>query len=195
MNDRQSVLLILIFCASKFYVAGNLCHIHGLIGLYRNDLDNEQFKEFVCHLQRSAVCDLILPEEIPSLIEKGLLKDRNDYNVALDQAGDFLGHNCSDRCQICVGDKGDASDYRCRKPHPVFDSIHPLEDDFIPLKINWSDPCLKILQECDLYEEPSSGFPNGRMKHKVLNPTRHMGRVTPVSAVLCFCLVTLHDGS
>jgi len=137
----------------------------------------------VCHLQRSAACDLILPEEIPSLIEKGLLKDKNDYYVATEQARSFLSHTCSDRCQICIGDKGDPSDYRCRKLHPVFDSINPLTDDFIPLQINWSDPCLEILKDCELYEEPTSEFPNGRMLHKVLNPTRHMGVVTPVSVL------------
>lgn len=160
-------------------MTGNLSHIHGIIGLFQKDLSNEDFRDFVCDLHRSAACDLITSEEIPSFIENGLLKDESDYYTATDQALKFLSHHCSERCQVRVGDEGTAEDFRCKKKHPIFDSITPLTNDFIPLKINWSDPCLKILSECDLYELPTTEYPNGRMLHTVLDPKRHMGKVTP----------------
>ena len=161
--------------------SGNLSHIHGLVGLFQEDRENDEFQEFVCSLQRSAVCDLITSDEITAYIEKGLLKNLDDFHTFTEQASSYLSHSCeSGRCLIRVGDSGDPDeDFRCKKKDPVLDSIDPLEDDFIPFKYDWSKSCLDILKQCDLYEEPSPGFPNGRFLATVLQPRRHMGKVTP----------------
>ncbi|KAL7491681.1 hypothetical protein ACHAWT_001617, partial [Skeletonema menzelii] len=42
----------------------------------------------------------------------------------------------------------------------------------------WSDSCLDVLKQCHLYEEPSDEFPRGRFLNDVLDPKRHMGKVT-----------------
>jgi hypothetical protein len=40
-------------------LSGNVSHLHGLMGLKKDDMENEEFKRFVCDLQRNSVCDLI----------------------------------------------------------------------------------------------------------------------------------------
>ena len=159
--------------------SGNLSHIHGLFGLLREDMDNSEFTEFVCSLQRSAVCDLITGDEIPSYIEQGLLKDVDDFKEFTDTAACVLNHSCaSRRCLVRQGDSGTSNDYRCKKPHPVDDSIDPMENEWIPFNYEWSDSCLDVLKQCHLYEEPSDEFPRGRFLNDVLDPKRHMGKVT-----------------
>ena len=160
--------------------SGNLSHIHGLIGLHKGDMNDEEFKNFVCSLQRSAVCDLISSSEIKRYIDEGLLKDMKDYKAYNEQAACFLTHSCaSGRCKSRVGDSGTPEDFRCKIKHPVLDSIDPQTDDFIPIVYDWTDSCLSILEGCDLYEKPSQQYPNGRFLHPSLRPTRHMGKVTP----------------
>ena len=159
--------------------SGNLCHIHGLIALCRDDLENEEFQQLVCDLQKNAVCDLFDPADIEEYMNEGLFKDESDWKTCVSSASEVLEHKCDERCQIRIDDKGKKGDTKCKKPHPEFDSVEPLEDEFIPFKYEWSDNCLKILSDCGLLEPASTEFPNGRFLHKVLNPTRHMGRVTP----------------
>ncbi len=159
--------------------SGNLSHIHGLIGLLRADMENSEFKDFVCSLQRSAVCDLITTDEIPDYIEKGLLKDFDDFKEYTDTAACVLNHSCaSRRCLVRQGDSGTPNDFRCKKPHPVKDSMDPIENEWIPFNYCWSDSCLDVLRECELYEEPSDEYPRGRFLNDVLDPKRHMGKVT-----------------
>ena len=159
--------------------SGNLCHIHGLIALCKDDLENEKFQELVCDLQKNAVCDLFDPADIEEYMNEGLFSDQDDWRTCEAKASEVLEHKCDQRCQIRVDHKGTEEDTKCKKPHPEFDSVDPFEDDFIPFKYDWSDNCLKILYECGLYEPPSLGFPKGKFFNKVLRPTRHMGKVTP----------------
>ena len=66
-----------------------------------------------------------------------------------------------------------------RSMHPVFDSINPLSDDYIPVNHKWTDACLEILDECGLWECTSPDMPNGTFLNKVLDPKRHMGSFSP----------------
>ncbi len=159
--------------------SGNLSHIHGLLGLFRRDMDVKEFRDFVCSLQRSAICDLITGDEVKGYIEEGLLKDVQDFKDYTDLADQILVHSCSSgRCLVRQGDSGTPDDYKCKKPHPVKDSIVPTENEWIPFNYDWSDSCLEVLKQCDLYEEPSEKYPRGRMLSDVLDPKRHMGIVT-----------------
>jgi hypothetical protein len=100
--------------------SGNLSHIHGLLGLFRRDMDVKEFRDFVCSLQRSAICDLITGDEVKGYIEEGLLKDVQDFKDYTDLADQILVHSCSSgRCLIRQGDSGTPDDYKCKKPHPV----------------------------------------------------------------------------
>jgi len=158
--------------------SGNLCHIHGLIAFCRGDMENEEFQQLVCDLQKNAVCDLFDPADIKEYMNEGLFKDGSDWKSCVSTASEVLEHKCDERCQIRVDHKGRKEDTKCKKPHPEFDSIHPDKDDFIPFNYEWSDNCLEILFNCGLLELPSPGFPNGRFLHKVLDPKRHIGKVT-----------------
>ena len=130
--------------------SGNLSHIHGLIALHKGNMNNKEFRELVCSLQRNAVCDLFLTDEIQGYMDEGLFKNNDDWKTCTAQADEILTHKCDDRCKIRVGSSGTLEDFRCRKKHPVFDSVDPLSDDYIPINHKWSDPCLVILEECGL---------------------------------------------
>ena len=143
-------------------------------------MSDEDFLSFVCSLQRSAICDLITSDELEGYIKKGVIKDLDDFKTFTHQAESFLDHSCSSRrCLIKVANNGTPDDYKCKKRHPVRDSINPLEDDFIPIHYKWSQVCLDVLKDSGLYEPPSDSFPHGRFLDKNLQPTRHMGKVTP----------------
>ena len=160
--------------------SANVCHIHGLASLCKKDLDNEQFKEFVCSLQRNAVCDLVLNTEVDDYVREGLFKSPFSVYQFRNTALEVLRHICDDRCKRRVDTTGnDEVDLKCRKPHPVFDSIDPLEEEFIPLPFKFNDECLHVLAQCEFYEEASRRFPNGRLLLDSLQPRRHSGAVTP----------------
>ncbi len=126
--------------------SANVCHLHGLMSLSKEDLSKEEFKEFVCSLQRCAVCDLILTDEIDKYVEEGLLKDLDDWERVIDTADEVLTHKvCNERCQRRVDSTGDdEKDLRCRKRHPVFDSVDPIKDEFLVLPFQFSQECVWV---------------------------------------------------
>ena len=59
--------------------SGNTSHIYGLIVLGKGAIDNVEFGDFVCSLQRNLVCDLFSSEEIiQGCINNGLIKNKDD---------------------------------------------------------------------------------------------------------------------
>jgi hypothetical protein len=164
--------------------SGNLSHIHGLIGLDQGDMDNEEFQEFVCSLQRNCVGDLISSTEVNDFIEKGLFRDENDWRACTDKASQVLAHtyHSTKRCLLRKDYTGDPEqDYICKKIHPVFDSKDCSVDEFQPLPFKFSEPCLEILESIGLYSPPSPGHPNGIFHHAMLEPKRHVGVVHPAA--------------
>lgn len=161
--------------------SANVCHLHGLMSMDKEDMSNEDFQEFVCSLQRNAVCDLVLSDEVGEYIEEGLLRDSDDWVKVTLKADEVLSHKvCTKRCQRRVNSTGDdKKDFRCRKRHPVFDSIDPIKDEFLKLPFKFSQECLDILSECEFYEQPTDQYPNGRFLLDLLEPRRHIGKVTP----------------
>ena len=159
---------------------GNLSHIHGLLGLYSGDMKDEDFVKFVCELQANCVADIIPPSEFEDYTRQGLIKDHNDWTSVESLADKILSHTCTKRCLIRRNHTGIFSeDFSCKKQHPVFDSIDPLKDDFIPLPFDFSESCLDALQKTGLWIPPSPGFPKGQFKHHMLEPKRHMGFCHP----------------
>ena len=63
--------------------------------------------------------------------------------------------------------------------HPVFDSIIPMEHEFIPINYEFTEACKSVLEDCGLYNPPSQTQPRGELLHRLLNPKRHMGRCNP----------------
>ena len=161
--------------------SGNLSHIHGLLGFHKEDMDDEEFLEFICALQANSVADIIPSSEVDDFIDNSLLSDEQDWITVKSRADEVLSHtHHSKRCLIRKNHTGIFElDYECRKPHPVFDSVDPLTDEFHALPFQFSKPCLDILKDIGLWSEPSPGFPNGRFHHNMLEPKRHMGVCHP----------------
>lgn len=161
----------------------NVCHIHGLMSLCRDDLNHEEFKAFVCSLQRNAICDLILTDEIDKYIEDGLLRDVADWEKYVETASKVLPHHCDNRCKRRVDTTGDdEKDLKCRKRNLVSGREDPQVDDFELLPFEFNEECKQILAQCGFYEDAETagdGFPNGRILLESLRPKRHVGKVTP----------------
>jgi len=157
------------------------CHIHGLLGLQKNSMENEDFVKFVCDLQANSVADIIPSDEIEDYIDKGLLKDEQDWTTVKATGSTVLPHTRhDDRCLRRKDHTGIfEQDYECRKLHPVFDSHNPLEDEFDDLPYQFSEACLNSLQKVGLYIPPKPGELNGELKHPMLQPKRHLGKVHP----------------
>lgn len=161
--------------------AGNLSHIHGLFGLHRGAMNNEEFSRFVCELQANSVADIIPSSDIENHTTEGLIKDHNDWQTVKSVADRILSHTKHTRRCLCRRNHTGVfeCDFYCRKPHPVFDSIDPLKDEFIPLPFEFSEACNEILQKTGLWSPPSDQFPKGRFNHSMLEPKRHMGFCHP----------------
>ena len=96
---------------------------------------------------------MILTDEIAHYIEEGLLRDVDDWERFVETGMEVLSHKCDDRCKRRVDDTGDdEKDLKCRKRHPVYDSIDPIQNEFIPLPFQFSEECLTILSQCEFYE-------------------------------------------
>ena len=160
--------------------SGNLSHVHGLVGLDHTDMNNKEFLQFVCSLQKNCVADIVTAEEVKEFINNGLFQKQNDWSLMKEEAEKILSHTRhSRRCLIRKGHSGTDDDYRCRKIHPVFDSKNPLIDEFQPLPIEFSDRCLNILQRIGLWSPPTPDQPKGSIHHDLLDPKRHVGVVHP----------------
>ncbi|KAL7538852.1 hypothetical protein ACHAXR_012264, partial [Thalassiosira sp. AJA248-18] len=159
--------------------SGNLPHIHGLVALLKEDLDDEEMKRFICSLQKCAVCDLFPTDEIEKYVEEGLFESEEDWSTLTALGAEILTHKCSDRCLRRVGEGDGPENYVCRKIHSVRGKENPLVDEFKPLKFDFTQPCLDILRQSGLWEEPTPDNPNGTFRCDLLVPKRHMGRVHP----------------
>jgi len=161
--------------------SGNLCHIHGLIGFDRGNMDDEEFKEFVCSLQRNSVGDLVAADEVQGFIDSGLFKNEHDWVTCRAKAETVLSHTMhNSRCLRRVDYTGVYDkDFVCRKLHPVFDSKDCKVDEFHDLPFSFSEACLRILESIGLYTPPVPGEANGTFHHEILQPKRHLGAVHP----------------
>ena len=97
-------------------------------------MDNEQFRKFVSGLQKSAVCDLFDSSQIERYKEEGLFEHQDDWQTMTALASRILTHKCDKRCMKRIGEGEEPENFRCRKPHTVFDKENPMEDELIPLK-------------------------------------------------------------
>ena len=159
--------------------SGNLAHIHGLIALSRDDMNNEEFQTFVEGLTKSAVCDLFPTSEIDRYVEEGLFESEDDWKTLTASAERVLCHVCDRRCLRRISD-GDGPDcYACRKPHSVFAKNDPMVPELIPFKFNFSDACLDALKGCGLWDPPTDDAPNGTFRNDLFEPKRYMGALHP----------------
>ena len=92
--------------------AGNLPHIHAMVKVNWEELSCDQ-KEFVRDCIRASVLDIVRVDEIPRLIEEGLLTHSSDVKMITNLGSQILKHLCNPRCLVMVGD----DTFVCRKPN------------------------------------------------------------------------------
>ena len=164
--------------------SGNVPHIHGLVGLYEEDMADPLVREKIMDLQKNSVLDMFStnPDDVKRFIDQGLFKSVEDIRPLSKLATELLSHGkCTNRCLMRVGDGDKPSDFKCRKPHPIKDGDSPLTHDFVKIKYKWSAQGLKTLERCGYYKPPGKGEVEGEFSHPMLNSTRHMGRVNPAA--------------
>ena len=157
---------------------GNLPHIHGLIALYKEDMENKEFREMIFDLQKCSVLDLCSSIEMQELIDKGIFDGEGDFYPLLERAK-ILSHGCTQRCQRRIGPGEGPENFVCKKIDTVLASEKCFEHEFQPLKYVFSDEFKALMEKLDLYEPPEVGGFQGEFFHKLLTPTRHVGKVMP----------------
>ena len=161
--------------------SGNLPHIHGLVALMKRDMENAEFRELICELQKCSVGELFDTSKMQEYIDMGIFENEEDWNTLTALGGTVLPHRCGPRCKRRIGPGDGPENFVCRKPHSLFGKINPQENEFIPLPYDWTDGCLEALERCGLWKPPSSSKdpPNGTFMCDQLVPKRHMGRIHP----------------
>ena len=159
--------------------SGNVSHIHGIVGLKNEDMDDETMKRTIYELQSSAVCDMLPAEKIQDYMNKGLIKNVYDWQRYKAKASVVLRHICNNRCQMRIGEGEGPENFVCRKPNVVRDSETPRYHEFKPIKYDFCDQTRQILTASGLWTEPTAEHPNGVITSKYLKPTRHYGAVYP----------------
>ena len=125
--------------------------------------------------------DLCLSYKVKQWIQEVLVKDLDNWDKVHMYARDFLGHICTPRCQICVGDGKGRENFQCKKINTVFAGTDPNEHEFIPLQYAFSDEFNNLMESMDLYEPPEVGIMYGKYFHHLLNPSRHIGKCHPMA--------------
>jgi len=123
---------------------GNLSHIHALIWL-----DGEP-ETISMNRIRGSTKTLIYEDEIPALVEEGLVEDVDDINEILEHASRVLKHSCSDRCKTQVGQAD--GEVRCRVASSMFQNITPTRHVMKEVTVRHSKKALFILQRLGLFE-------------------------------------------
>lgn len=141
-------------------------------------MENEEFVDFVGLLQKNCIWDIVRSDEIDDFIEKGLLSNQEDWKYMQSCATSYLPHNCnSKRCLIKYGpNKGH---HFCKKIDPHFASVKHTENEFQDLPVSFSDDCLEILKDLDMYLPPTHSNPWPKFKHPMFTPKRHVGAIHP----------------
>jgi len=187
--------------------SGDICHIHGLVALDKEDLSNEEFLEFVCSLQKCNIVEIFKTNNVQKYVDLGVFSSIWDYTDKVKIASQVLPHTCSLRCMMRVAHKGKPTDqFRCRVPHPLRYRVDPTWHEFRPLKFEFSKECLQILEECGIYDPnpethrqdlnywragayQKDGYPKGSFNDKMMrchygprnpNATENMSPVNPV---------------
>ena len=133
--------------ARKEYQAmvGNLSHSHLIAHLDYMAMTQEE-RDFVDHLVRASIMDIVHTSEIDKFIEHGIFTDAEDIHQVYENARKFCSHTCDDRCLV----KNTDGSFRCRKLNNVKESEDNTKHTFKPLPNDYSVPCLRILEDIGL---------------------------------------------
>ena len=150
---------------------GNLPYIHGLVALFKEDIQNPLFKEMIMDLQKCSVLDLCPVKEAEEMIGEGLLADRNDWHTMQEQASRHLSHTCTARCKMRIGPGNGPESFKCEKINTVFACTDNFTHEFAPLRYLFCDEFNTLMKNLELYKPPQIGVVYGKYFHLLLQPT------------------------
>ena len=156
---------------------GNLPHVHGLVALFKEDMENPEFRDMIFDLQKCSVLDICTTKDVERFVEEGLI-DRIDGLEKLKQdASLHLNHICNERCKVRKGDGDGPENYFCKKINVRRASKDPSIHEFIPIRYKFSNEFNQLMEKLELYKPPDIGHNDGEYLHPLLQPTRHIGKV------------------
>jgi hypothetical protein len=108
--------------------------------------------EFVDNLIRADIGSIVTADEIPDLIENGILQSEEDVFRLRENAERFLSHLCNERCKERVSE----SRTRCRKVNYGKVTPDPTSNVFIPIEFTLSNETQQILKDIGMLTHESS---------------------------------------
>jgi hypothetical protein len=150
--------------------SGNLPHMHFILACNKSGMGPDA-EQFIMDLIRTSPFEVVRQSDVETMINEGLLEDTYQMNEYNQLACDILCHkNCTERCQMRIGDGDGPSNFKCRKPHPVFDSPDPSCHSFTNLPHSFSPEFTEAMTRMRFCTE-ENGVP--KFSHPFFNPTRH----------------------
>ena len=179
--------------------AGNLSHVHLITanektserddtpdlfsrrpeGSEEEDLSSSEEKEFELRdMIRTSTLEIVHgPDDLSSLLEKGLIVSEDGVLEVTKRAETVLPHKCDERCLRRIGDGDGPENFRCRKLHPVKGSPDPTSHAYVSFDHDYMPTTLAVLEEIGIYHPPpedSGPHVSGTFDHAFFSPTRHM---------------------
>ena len=153
--------------------ARNVFHEHLVFAAKKGAMDEGSIDK-LRDLIRASVLEVIKPDEIKPLMDRGLLSSVDHYHELIGEVKRYLSHKCNPRClrriQIKPGDGPEC--FRCRKPHPLRDSPDPTTHQYIKMKFPFYQSCIDALERCGIVDVVSEH--ELEFKHAYFCSTRHM---------------------
>ena len=129
--------------------SGNVFHEH-LVYANKKSTMNDKTRQVMLDMLRTSVFEVIKTKDMQPLIDKGLFSSNSDYFDKIELAGTFLPHMCNARCKRRIAPGDGPESFVCRKLHAVKDSPDPARHQFIEMKFQFSQSCIKALERCGL---------------------------------------------
>ena len=150
---------VAIFARDEYQaLSGNLPHLHYVVVIDKKAL-GPNAQEKIMAMFRTSPYEMIKSEDLQSFIDEGLLKSEHEVGEKLSLATEILSHKCGPRCQMRVGSGDGPENFKCRKPHSVFDTPDPTRDCFVPIPFNFLpqfDQLMERMGFCTILNEKAS---------------------------------------
>ena len=129
---------------------GNLPHIHALLWLKEGESVRVS-QERIC----GSIMELIQPEEIDTLVAKGLLSCAEEAMTVQEMGQRVLAHICNSRCMRRTGTKD--GELVCRVTNNALESPDSSKHCMGEIEVNHSDAAMKVFVDIGLFVEDEHG--------------------------------------
>ena len=168
-------------------LVGNLHHIHLLAEVPFDQLTTEQ-KAFVDGLARCSIFDVVRIHELQDLYNDGTFENVEDYKDMINDASNFLRHNCNSRCLVLTPD----GKFRCRKLNYLQVSKDNTKHTYQDFNNDISQECLDRLRQIGMIDPlqiNEHGFEkNGKVNFPSYIPEDTFLQQTQTMTLICLQL-------